>query len=63
MGGDLDKERTCEVASNIDLPYINTIGSSLLETAAFLENSILYIGPDSGVGHIMRSKDASSQFV
>ena len=51
-GGDLDKERTCEVASKINLPYINTIGSSLLETAAFLENSILYIGPDSGVGHI-----------
>jgi ADP-heptose:LPS heptosyltransferase len=52
LGGVLDKERTYEVASNIDLPYINTIGSSLLETGAFLENSILYVGPDSGVGHI-----------
>jgi len=34
------------------MPYINTIGSSLLETAAFLEHSILYVGPDSGIGHI-----------
>jgi len=52
LGGDLDAERTNEVASRINIPYINTIGSSLLETAAFLEHSILYVGPDSGVGHI-----------
>ena len=51
-GGDLDAERTEEVASKIKLPHINTISSSLLETAAFLEKAIIYIGPDSGVGHI-----------
>ena len=40
------------MASKIKLPHINTISSSLLETAAFLEKAIIYIGPDSGVGHI-----------
>ena len=52
LGGDLDAERTSEVASRINMPYINTIGSSLLEAAAFLEHSVLYVGPDSGIGHI-----------
>jgi len=52
LGGDLDAERTEEVAKKINLPYINTISCSLLETAAFLEKAIIYIGPDSGVGHI-----------
>ena len=52
MGGDLDAERTEEVASKIKLPHIDTISCSLLETAAFLEKAIIYIGPDSGVGHI-----------
>ena len=51
-GSDQDAERTEEVASKIQLPHINTISSSLLETAAFLEKAIIYIGPDSGVGHI-----------
>ena len=52
MGGDMDAERTEEVASKIKLPHIDTISCSLLETAAFLEKAIIYIGPDSGVGHI-----------
>ena len=52
LGGDLDMERTEEVANKINLPYINTISCNLLEAAAFLERAILYIGPDSGVGHI-----------
>ena len=51
-GSDQDAERTEEVASKIKLPHINTVSSSLLETAAFLEKAIIYIGPDSGVGHI-----------
>ena len=52
LGGDLDAERTDQVTNKINLPYINTISCSLLETAAFLEKAIMYIGPDSGVGHI-----------
>ena len=52
LGGELDKERTLEVADKIGIQNLNTIGSSLLESAAFLENSILFLGPDSGLGHI-----------
>ena len=52
LGGELDKERTLKVADKIGIQNLNTIGSSLLESAAFLENSILFLGPDSGLGHI-----------
>ena len=40
------------MASKIDMPYISTIDNSLLEAASLLEKSCLYIGPDSGLGHI-----------
>jgi len=34
------------------MQYINMIDNSLLEAASLLEKSCLYIGPDSGLGHI-----------
>ena len=38
--------------SKIDMQHINTIDNSLLEAASLLEKSCLYIGSDSGLGHI-----------
>ena len=52
LGGHLDDERTLEVTSKIDIAHINTIGGSLLDAAALMEKSCLYIGPDSGLGHV-----------
>jgi heptosyltransferase-3 len=52
LGNSFEAEETEKVAENIELPYINTVGNSLLEAAAILEKSYLYIGPDSGLGHI-----------
>ena len=52
LGNSFEAEGTEEVASKIDMPYISTIDNSLLEAASLLEKSCLYIGPDSGLGHI-----------
>jgi lipopolysaccharide heptosyltransferase III len=52
LGNSFEAEETEKVISKIKIPYINTVGNSLLEAAALLEKSCLYIGPDSGLGHI-----------
>jgi lipopolysaccharide heptosyltransferase III len=52
LGNSFEAEETLKVANKINLPYINTVGNSLLEAAALLEKAYLYIGPDSGLGHI-----------
>ena len=52
LGGQSEEKSTLEVINKIDLPCINTAGNSLLEAAALLEKACLYIGPDSGLGHI-----------
>jgi lipopolysaccharide heptosyltransferase III len=52
LGNSFEAEETKEVISKINLPHINTVGNSLLEAAALLEKSCLYLGPDSGLGHI-----------
>ncbi len=52
LGNDFEAEVTQEVCKEIELPYINTLGNSLLGAAALIEKTCLYIGPDSGLGHI-----------
>ncbi len=52
LGNSHEAKETEKVANKINLPHINTVGNSLLEAAALLEKSCLYIGPDSGLGHI-----------
>ena len=52
LGGSTEAESTDRITSMVDMPFINTTGNSLSETAALLEKSCLYIGPDSGLGHI-----------
>lgn len=52
LGNQFEADMTLEVCSNIELPYINTVGNGLLDAAALIEKSCLYIGPDSGLGHI-----------
>ncbi len=52
LGNQFEADMTFEVCSNIALPHINTVGNGLLDAAALIEKSCLYIGPDSGLGHI-----------
>lgn len=52
LGNQFEIEMTEEVSRNIDVAQINTVGNSLLDAAALIERSCLYIGPDSGLGHI-----------
>jgi ADP-heptose:LPS heptosyltransferase len=52
LGNSFEAEETKAVASKIVLPHINTLDNSLLEAAALIEKACLYIGPDSGLGHI-----------
>ena len=52
LGNSYEEKGTREVTSKIDMPFITTIDNSLLEAASLLEKSCLYIGPDSGLGHI-----------
>ena len=52
LGNSYEAEGTRAVASKIDMQYINTVDNSLLEAASLLEKCCLYIGPDSGLGHI-----------
>ncbi len=52
LGNHPEAERTLEVTRKIDIAHINTVGNSLLDAAALMEKSCLYIGPDSGLGHI-----------
>ena len=52
LGNQFEAEETKQVCSNINLPHINTVDNSLLGAAALIEKACLYIGPDSGLGHI-----------
>ncbi len=52
LGNSHEAEKTLKVANKIEMKCINTVGNSLLEAAALLEKACLYIGPDSGLGHI-----------
>ena len=52
LGGEAEKQKTREVINDINLEYIDAVGNALLETAALLNKASLYIGPDSGLGHI-----------
>jgi len=52
LGNHLEAEGTLEVTRKIDIAHINTVSNSLLDAAALMEKSCLYIGPDSGLGHV-----------
>lgn len=52
LGNHFETDVTQEVCKEIEVPYINTLGNSLLDAAALIEKTCLYIGPDSGLGHI-----------
>jgi lipopolysaccharide heptosyltransferase III len=52
LGNEFETEATERVCKEIEIPHINTLGNSLLDAAALIEKTCLYIGPDSGLGHI-----------
>ncbi|MBL1142234.1 MAG: glycosyltransferase family 9 protein [Proteobacteria bacterium] len=57
LGNSFEAEETLDVARKININNINTVGNSLLEAAALIEKACLYIGPDSGLGHIAGAVD------
>ena len=52
LGNEAERARTQRVIRGLDLPCIDTLGNSLLAAAALLERAFVYVGPDSGLGHI-----------
>ena len=52
VGGPNEHAATEIIKKQIELPFVDVVGSSLLETAAILQQVSLYIGPDSGLGHL-----------
>ncbi len=52
LGNEFETAMTEEICRNIDIQYLNTVGNSLLDAAALIEKACLYIGPDSGLGHV-----------
>ena len=52
LGNFLDMERTEEVMNQLKLPCLSTIGRGLLDAAAIIEKCSIFLGPDSGLGHV-----------
>ena len=52
LGNEAEQARAQRVIRGLDLPCVDTLGNSLLEAAALLEMAFVYVGPDSGLGHI-----------
>ena len=60
LGNEQELERTEKIIEQINIPSLNTAGNSLLEAAALLEKVFLYIGPDSGLGHIASAMNTNT---
>ena len=58
LGNEAERARAQRVIRGLDLPCIDTLGNSLLEAAALLEIAFVYVGPDSGLGHIASAMGA-----
>ena len=52
VGGPDEIEVTASMINEIKLPVVNCVGNSLLEAATILKRCHVYIGPDSGLGHL-----------
>lgn len=53
LGGPGDAERCAQVAQDCPLPYVNLAGQTgLLEAAAILARATVFVGNDSGLGHL-----------
>jgi len=56
LGGSEDKEYADQIIAHLDVPRLNLTGKTgLLEAAAILQLTKLFIGNDSGLGHIASS--------
>lgn len=53
VGGPGDKNLTAEVSKGLRLPYINMCNKTdLLQAAALLQQTTMFVGSDSGLGHV-----------
>ena len=52
VGGPDEIEVATAMINEIKLPVVNCVGNSLLEAATILKRCRVYIGPDSGLGHL-----------
>ena len=61
LGNAEDADITARLAERLSLPLIDTAGkTSLLEAAALLQKAALFVGSDSGLGHIAAAVKAPS---
>ncbi|NOX09514.1 MAG: glycosyltransferase family 9 protein [Gammaproteobacteria bacterium] len=61
LGGPGDQARCQQLAQDLPIPSINLAGQTdLLEVAAILETCQLFIGNDSGLGHIASAVDVAT---
>ena len=56
MGGPSERDATDKIKAKIKTPFIDVVGNSLLESAALLDRVKIYIGPDSGLGHLAAAR-------
>lgn len=57
-GGPGERDLASEIAAHLNLPCIDATDTDLLQLAALLERSSLYVGADSGPGHIAAAMGA-----
>jgi lipopolysaccharide heptosyltransferase III len=61
LGGSGDKELVMEIVDELKLPYIDMCDKTdLLQAAALLHLSKVFVGSDSGLGHVAAAVDTST---
>ncbi len=60
MGSIHEKEANEQIINSVNIKYFDTSGCSLMETAAALKHCDVYIGPDSGIGHLAAAVDTTT---
>ena len=61
LGGPDDTEYCKKVAARLEIPYLNLAGKTdLLTTSAIIQQCTLFLGNDSGLGHLASAVDTPS---
>jgi heptosyltransferase III len=58
LGGSGDKKLVLEISKELELPYLDMcLETDLLQAAALLQQSKVFVGSDSGLGHVAAAVD------
>ena len=60
IGSIHEKTANEQIINSVNIEHVNISGCSLMETAAVLKHCDVYIGPDSGPGHIAAAVDTTT---